>query len=109
MPVDLLGAIYQSAQSINCAAHYANPHSAQQVTNCANSCMVHIHGGVNTSIMSKEEHRLIFEKFCRERYVDKSRRTSKTVSEEKANILQAVFNGNDWKCKVCIAREKQSA
>ena len=41
--------------------------------------------------MSKEKHRLIFEKFCRERYVDKSRRTSKTASEEKAKrIRQAV-------------------
>ena len=79
----LLGAIYQFGQSINCAAHYVNPHSAQQFINCANSWYV------NTSIMSKEEHRLIFEKFCRERNVDKSRRT---ISEEKAKrIRQAVM------------------
>ena len=49
--------------------------------------------GVNTSIMSKEEHRLIFEKFCRERYVDKSRRTSKTVSEEKAKRIRQAVKG----------------
>ena len=43
--------------------------------------------------MSKEEHRLIFEKFCRERYVDKSRRTSKTVSEEKAKRIRQAVKG----------------
>ena len=42
--------------------------------------------------MSKEEHRLIFEKFCRERYVDKSR-TSKTVSEEKAKRIRQTVKG----------------
>ena len=52
--------------------------------------------GVNTSNMSKEEHRLIFEKFCCERYVaiDKSgRRTSKTVSEEKAKRIRQAVKG----------------
>ena len=43
--------------------------------------------------MSKEEHRLILEKFCRERYVDKSRRTSKTVSEEKAKRIRQAVKG----------------
>ena len=49
--------------------------------------------GVNTSIMSKEEHQLIFEKFCSERYADKSRRTSKTVSEEKAKRIRQAVKG----------------
>eukprot|EP00731_Ephydatia_muelleri_P013704 Em0007g1014a len=43
--------------------------------------------------MSKEEHRMIFEKFCRERYVDKSRRTSKTVNEEKAKRIRQAVKG----------------
>ena len=44
--------------------------------------------------MSEEEHRLIFEKFCRERYVaDKSRRTSKTISEEKAKRIRQAVKG----------------
>ena len=49
--------------------------------------------GVNTSNMSKEEHRLIFEKLCCDRYVDKSRRTSKTVSEEKAKRIRQAVKG----------------
>ena len=43
--------------------------------------------------MSKEEHRLIFEKFFRERYVDKCRRTSKIVSEEKAKRIRQAVKG----------------
>ena len=49
--------------------------------------------GVITSNMSKEEHRLIFKTFCCERYVDKSRRTSKTVSEEKAKRIRHAVKG----------------
>ena len=49
--------------------------------------------GVSTSNTSKEEHRLIFETFCCERYVDKSRRTSKTVSEEKAKRIRQAVKG----------------
>ena len=34
----LLGAIYQFAQFINCAAHYVNPRIAQQFINCYANC-----------------------------------------------------------------------
>ena len=36
---------------------------------------------------------MIFEKFCRKRYVDKSRRTSKTVNEEKAKRIRQAVKG----------------
>ena len=36
---------------------------------------------------------MIFEKFCRNRYVDKSRRTSKTVNKEKAKRIRQAVKG----------------
>ena len=40
--------------------------------------------------MSKEDHRRLFETFCKERYYGKG--TSETVSEEKAKIIRSKEN-----------------
>ena len=41
--------------------------------------------------MSKEDHRRLFETFCKERYYGKG--TSKTVSEEKAKTIRQAIKG----------------
>mgnify|MGYP003482518905 CR=1 FL=1 len=41
--------------------------------------------------MSKEDHRRLFETFCKERYYGKG--TSKTVTEEKAKAIQQAIKG----------------
>ena len=41
--------------------------------------------------MSKEEHKRLFETFCKERYYDKG--TSKTVIEEKAKRIRQAIKG----------------
>ena len=41
--------------------------------------------------MSKEDHRRLFETFCKERYYGKG--TSKTVTEEKAKTIRQAIKG----------------
>ena len=41
--------------------------------------------------MSKEDHRRLFEMFCKERYYGKG--TSKTVTEGKAKTIRQAING----------------